>query len=149
MISFLRYWLPLFVWMAVIFGASADSQSVQHTSRFLEPFLRWIKPDITPETIDTIRWMIRKAAHLTEYAVLAQLWWRALRGADRSAGWSWRQAALALLLCAIYAATDEFHQSFVKGRTASAGDVLIDTAGAALGLAVLRGVMAGWVRRRG
>jgi hypothetical protein len=59
MISFLRYWLPLLLWMLVIFGASADPQSNAHTSRFLVPFLRWFNPNVSQETIDAARWFDR------------------------------------------------------------------------------------------
>ena len=139
MISFLRYWLPLLVWMLVIYGGSADPQSIAHTSRFLVPILRWFNPDVSQETIDAVRWMVRKGAHMTEYAVLAWLAWRVLHRPVRRdpRPWSWRIAAAALAVAVFYAATDEFHQSFVRDRTASAGDVAIDTFGGALGLLLL------------
>jgi VanZ family protein len=144
MISFLRYWLPLLFWMFIIFGASADTQSTQRTSRFLEPFLRWIWSDISPEQIDGVRWVIRKMAHLTEFAILAWLWWRALRKPARKDGrpWSWRTAGAALGAVMIYAASDEFHQTFVANRTGTFRDVCIDTAGAIAGLGFL------WMKHR-
>jgi len=77
--------------------------------------------------------LVSKLAHLIEYAILGWLIQRA-RG-DRCAWWqSW-------LIAVIYAATDEFHQSFVPGRGPSALDVMIDAAGATVGLtlAVRRG----------
>jgi VanZ family protein len=139
MISFLRYWLPLLIWMFVIFSASADTQSTAHTSRFLEPFLRWLWRDISPEKIDQVRWVVRKAAHLTEFAVLAWLWWRALRRPTRqdSTPWSWRIAGCALGAVVLYAMSDELHQHFVANRTASVRDVGIDTLGGMLGLGFL------------
>ena len=139
MISFLRYWLPLLVWMFVIFSASADQQSTEHTSRFLVPFLHWLKPDISQETIDTVRWLVRKAAHMTEFAILAWLWWRALRRPVRrdSRPWSWRVAALAVAAVVLYASSDEIHQAFVPNRTASVKDVCIDTAGGIIGIGLL------------
>jgi len=139
MISFLRYWLPLLIWMFVIFSASADTQSTAHTSRFLEPFLRWLWRDISPEKIDQVRWVVRKAAHLTEFAVLAWLWWRALQRPTRldSKPWSWRMAGCALGAVALYAMSDELHQHFVANRTASVRDVGIDTLGGITGLGFL------------
>jgi VanZ family protein len=70
----------------------------------------------------------RKLAHFAEYALLAFLWWRVfVRGrAPR------RAAIAALLVASLYAVTDEYHQSFVEGRHATAVDWGIDTAGAAL-----------------
>ena len=139
MTSFLRYWVPLMVWMVVIFSASADAQSAQRTSRFLEPFLRWFNPDVSPETVELVRWAIRKMAHLAEYAILAWLAWRALRKPRRSdlRPWSWKTAGAALGIVVLYAATDEIHQTFVPNRTGALRDVCIDTLGGALGLLAL------------
>ena len=140
MISFLRYWLPLMIWMVVIFGASADTRSSERTSRILEPFMRWLKPDITSESIDAVRLVVRKAAHVAEFAVLGWLLWRALYRPKQhdSRPWSYRAAAAALGIAILYAAADEFHQSFVPNRTGSVKDVCIDTAGAVLGLICVR-----------
>jgi len=122
--------------MFLIFSASADTQSTEHTSRFIEPLLRWLWPDILPEQVEAVRWCVRKAAHLTEFAILAWLWWRALRKPVRRdpRPWSWRFAGVALLAVVLYAASDELHQRFVANRTASVRDVCIDSAGGALGL---------------
>jgi VanZ family protein len=69
--------------------------------------------------------LLRKCAHVTEYAILAALLFRALE--------RWRSA---LALGVLYAASDELHQHFVRGRHASPVDVAIDTLGLALGLAL-------------
>ena len=123
--GFLRYWLPLVAWMIFIFIGSTDLLSAEHTSRFIGPFLRWFAPNVSDATIGSIQLVVRKCGHLTEYAVLAALLYRALR-----------RFAPALIVAAIYAALDEFHQSFVASRTASAWDVAIDCVGALLGLLV-------------
>lgn len=132
--SFVKYWVPAIAWMLLIFVMSGDLMSAEHTSRFLVPFLRWIAPGISPETVVLIQLFVRKAAHLTEYAVLAILLCRAfLRGTNAK----WTRPALfasAWTVCVLVAAGDEFHQSFVLARTGSPGDVLIDCAGAVLGL---------------
>lgn len=70
--------------------------------------------------------VLRKCAHATEYAILAALLWRALR-----------HELAALGLAVAYAATDEWHQTFVRGRHGSPVDVAIDAAGAAIGLVLL------------
>jgi VanZ family protein len=101
-------WLAPVALMAVIFAFSAQ-------------------PDLNSGlgTIDTIG---RKLVHVGQYALLTLLWWRALR--TRLDG---RRAVVAAFLVTIlYAATDEFHQSFVHGRSASPIDWAIDCAGAAL-----------------
>lgn len=133
---FLRYWLPLVIWLGVIFLGSTDLMSVEHTSRFIVPFLLWLKPDMSPATVQSILFAVRKCAHVTEYAILAFLLWRALRSSPTPCLKMSTLFGAALLACLLLAASDEFHQSFVKSRTPSARDVLLDTAGAALGLLV-------------
>src|SRR5438093_2708676 len=99
----LTVWLPVVVWAAVIFALS----SVPHLSTGLG-------------TWDTI---LRKGAHLTEYAILGALLYRALQ-----------REALALATGIAYAATDELHQHFVRARHASPVDVAIDAVGLAIGM---------------
>jgi VanZ family protein len=68
----------------------------------------------------------RKVVHFGEYALLCALWWRALRDRLSTDG----ALAAAVVITSAYAATDEFHQSFVEGRHGTPVDWLIDTAGA-------------------
>ena len=145
--AFIKYWLPVLVWMVIIFSASSDTLSFQHSSRILAPIINWLFPQLSEETISAIVFFIRKCAHLTEYAVLALLFWRALRKPVRRdpRPWRWAEARLALLCVAIYAASDEFHQAFVPSRQASVWDVLLDTTGAVFALILLWGI--GRVRR--
>jgi VanZ family protein len=99
----LRLWLPAVAWALVIFSLS----SVPHLGTDLG---LW----------DTI---LRKLAHVFEYAVLGALLARALR-----------RPGLAFALAVLYAASDELHQTFVPGRHGSPVDVAIDSAGIALGI---------------
>jgi VanZ family protein len=134
--SFLKYWLPPFIWLAVIFVGSTEVMSAEQTSHFLVPFLRWLDPQISFATIAAIHFALRKLGHLTEYAIFAALLWRALRcGTCLQAKMS-ILFLLAWLAAAIFAVTDEFHQSFVPSRTASPIDVMIDSCGAMIGLII-------------
>ena len=63
----------MLMWMAVIFSASSDTHSFQHSSRILEPIIRWLFPQLAERTVWQIVFIIRKCAHLTEYAILAWL----------------------------------------------------------------------------
>lgn len=128
-------WLPPFAWLALIFIGSTDVLSAEHTSRFLVPLLRWIDPTIAPQTIATIHFAIRKLGHVTEYAILASLMWRALRLSFPSTT-RLSIAIAAFGVAVLFAASDEFHQSFFTSRTASPRDVAIDSAGALLAIAV-------------
>ncbi len=142
--NFAGSWMPVIAWMLVIFTASTDLMSAEHTSRFIAadesvqgldevgPFLRWLMPQISHETILAVQLLMRKAAHVTEYAILAALLLRALRGEARHIPWHF--LLLAWVMAAVCATLDEYHQSFVSSRTAAIGDVLIDVCGALLGL---------------
>ncbi|MDO5376771.1 MAG: VanZ family protein [Clostridia bacterium] len=144
----LRAWALCFIWMAVIFAMStmpgdvSGEQSgtvVEILSQALEQ-LGISYPETSPLSLELL---IRKGAHMAEYAVLFWLYRRALRlSGARCPG------RMALLLCALYASSDEFHQVFTEGRGPSPVDVAIDTADAALmgGLCALCERIAG--RRR-
>jgi VanZ family protein len=106
----LTVWLPVLAWAAVIFAFSA----IPSLSSGLGVW-------------DTV---LRKGAHITEYAVLGALLYRALE-----------REAPALAAGIAYAATDELHQHFVRGRHPSPVDVAIDAVGVALGMLI-------WLRVR-
>jgi VanZ family protein len=136
----LRYWLPVILWCALIFGFSTDAGSTRRTSRILRPILRWFNADISDEAIRRAQFGVRKAAHVGEYAILALLVWRAKRKSAWEARrpWDWREAGLAFAFAAAFALTDEFHQALVPSREARVSDLLLDSLGAALGLLALR-----------
>ena len=80
-----------------------------------------------------LQFVLRKALHFTEYALLLVLWWRALRTkleANVALG-------LAFAITVAYAGTDEWHQSHVEGRVGTPWDVLLDSTGAAAGAALI------------
>ena len=111
----LSLWLPVVLWAAFIFYLS----SVPNL-RFLQSHWDFI---------------VRKTGHLGVYAILARLFARALTG---STFWSWKKIFLwSLILTIGYACTDEFHQSFVPGRSATIHDVLIDSTGGWLALGLI------------
>jgi VanZ family protein len=128
--EFLKFWLPVLAWMIFIFIGSTDLLSAEHTSRFIGPFLRWFAPDVSDATIASVQLVVRKCGHLTEYAILAALLYRACRRSRP------RAVALCFVIAAVYAVLDEFHQSFVATRTASPWDIVVDCVGALIGLAL-------------
>ena len=107
-------WLPALAMTALIFGASSLP------SKDIPSFGVW---DV----------LAKKGGHALGYALLGAAYLRGLT-AERRLGWP--LAALALAAAIVYAATDEFHQSFVSGRHPSVVDVLIDAGGATTGIAV-------------
>lgn len=130
----IKAWLPALLWMGVIFMMSAMPGDVSgDTSGRLMKLLLWLISLVAGDEaaagipMDTLHLLIRKAAHMTEYAVLFLLYYRALRmeGAKHP-------GLYALGMCAAYAGTDEFHQGFVAARGPSIADVGIDTLGAGI-----------------
>lgn len=129
--DFVKYTLPVIFWMGFIFWMSTGTFSSENTSSYLETVLRLFVPKISAQELDWINELIRKSGHVIEYFILGLLLFRAFRGSSIGS-WNWRWSLLALILVLLWAAGDEFHQSFVSTRTASAADVLIDTAGGVL-----------------
>jgi VanZ family protein len=114
--SLFRYWLPPVLWMGVIFILSSQPTLPHH-----------------PDTLfDTI---LKKAAHIVEYGILAFLLWRAL---SQGRGVLSRSALVtAFVVSALYAASDEYHQTFVPGRNGTPVDVGLDAVGALVALLVV------------
>jgi VanZ family protein len=133
---FLKYWLPLLIWVGVVFLNSTDLMSAEHTSRFILPILYWLKPGISPPTILLILTVIRKCAHVTEFAVLAVLLFRAVISTSGITWPVWMLSVCVWIGCLFVAIMDEFHQSFIRSRTPSVRDVLLDGAGAIFGLLI-------------
>jgi len=134
--SFVKYWLPLLIWFGVVFVGSTSAMSTAHTSRYIIPFLLWLKPGMSPAEIWAIIVVVRKCGHLTEYAILALLLWRALRSLPILRPKTLMVFGVVLLACAMFAASDEFHQVFVKSRTPSVRDMFLDVTGAVVGLLI-------------
>lgn len=130
MTAFARYWLPPLVWMAVIWGFSADIGSADNTAGLFVWLVSRLFPWATPAQIAFAHGLLRKLGHLTEYAILAALWFRALHLGRRleSAPSAWT----ALAISVAWASADELHQTFVPSRTASPLDVILDATGATL-----------------
>lgn len=138
----IKYWLPVILCMTLIFGASTSLGRPENTSRIIVPFLLWLNPHMSWETIEKIHGVIRKTAHFVEYSLLGLLLWRLIHLDPALAPCRSREFLTALAAAALYAASDEFHQRFVPGREASVRDVLLDSCGAGCGLAVI------WAMRR-
>ena len=142
-----KAWLILTAaWAATIFDLSTAPYSSAASARFFSIELAWLCISIPPQNLDLLNDLLRKSAHLAEYAVLAVLLYNVLKPADNPF-WSPRAAFRALVVSGCYSTTDELHQHFVPGRHASLFDCVIDTTGALLGLFVLSKAMAG-VRRK-
>ena len=128
------------LWMVVIFSFSAKP-AVQSTEMstsvgkmicriFVHDFSSWSE-EKQEELAAKIDHPVRKCAHASEYALLGAL---VLLTACTYAKMSPKTVAAAVIISVLYAASDEFHQRFVPGRSCQFTDVLIDSAGVMVGV---------------
>ena len=117
----LRRYLPVILWSGVIFLFSS-----------------WETPPSPQDTL--LNFLLKKTAHLIEYAILYYLAFRAANtegshpSERKDANLSSARYILPLIFTLLYAVSDEIHQSFVSGRHGQTADVLIDSAGALIAL---------------
>ena len=133
-------WGPLVLWMGVISMFSTEAFAASETSRYIGPLLRWLFPAASSVTLDAVHIAIRKGMHVSEFAILAFLWYRSLTWEQQ--GWRPKAGLAAFGLTVLFASLDEAHQAFVATRTGTMIDVGWDGLGALCGLVgygVLRG----------
>ena len=126
--------LPL-LWMVVIFVLSHQSASISsgQSGVFVEQ-LRHIAPSVDQQLLT---FLVRKGAHIFAYFVLGILTFNALWRVDLSKFKFNRPAMLSIIVCALYAASDEFHQLFVSGRSGEVRDIIIDSCAATVGVFII------------
>lgn len=142
--------LLVFAWMCVVFAFSAQpdtesSQVSEHVSYELvsgvnEIFQLGQSQMQMESTAMKIEFPVRKAAHMTEYAILSLLlllMFTAYGVGQKKANPLFKRCLCAFLTTVLYAATDEFHQLFVPGRAGRVTDVLIDSTGAFIALLIV------------
>lgn len=134
-LALLRAWWPALVWSSLIFFASTDSFSSDHTSRIIVPVIHWLFPTMSAGGIELLHHLVRKSAHFVEYFIFFMLVYRGIRGGRKGFHWSW--AFIAWGIAAVYSLSDEFHQTFVESRGASILDSLLDSVAALVALFVL------------
>ncbi|QFF98074.1 VanZ family protein [Psychrobacillus glaciei] len=130
-------WLAVILWMCLIFyfshqPATASSELSTGITEFIEITVEKVAPNANFIT-ENFHHIVRKNAHFFIYLVLGVLILHALK-----LNWTgkYRAMGIALFICVLYAMSDEVHQLFVPGRGAQVKDVLIDSAGATLGVVV-------------
>ena len=126
---------PLLLWMGFIFFASTSEFSASNTGRILRPLLLWLNPNMSEESLRLVHFIVRKLAHLTEYAILGLLVARAFTYSAHQVLLRW-WFLFSLLIVVAYALSDEFHQRFVPSRTGSIYDSFIDITGGLLALSL-------------
>ena len=137
-------WGGVVAWMGLIFSFSAQpgSDSGALSGSIVESLLQmWhaLFPAVSLEA-DTLHFIIRKGAHFTVYFILGLLVARAL---SKSLKIDKKHVCITIIICCLYAVSDEIHQAFVPNRGPSAWDVLLDTIGSTVGTFIYA-----WVKRK-
>lgn len=126
----LLWWVPTLVWLVVLAWFSTDVFSADHTGSILLGLIHAVYGNISFEALQTINFLVRKSAHFFSYGFLgcvAFFAWRATL--PNAKPWLLRWSGLAVLMSLVAGSGDEIHQTFVRSRTASPQDVMIDVAG--------------------
>lgn len=138
---------PVVAWACFVMLASTANFSASNTSRIIRPLFLWLFPDISEAGLTQVHFFVRKAAHVTEYGVLALLAARAFLTSSRAPlRRKWWLASFALV--AAVALADEYNQSFLPSRTGTIYDSLLDMFGGGLALAALVALRAVRGRRK-
>jgi VanZ family protein len=148
-------WIPALVGIGVIVVESTAMMSANNTSRWLLPLWKALFGPITAAHWAVVHFYIRKTGHVVGYGTVSLTFFNAWRVTleQRWPLWppaSWTRfrnaAGLALLSTVMLASWDEWHQSFLAGRTSSVRDVVLDFCGACCAHLILMGIV--WFRGR-
>lgn len=123
------------IWAGLIFDLSTGTFGGSYTAWLLHQILALLHVTVSAYTFEMLHHVIRKLAHITEYAIFAMLLYGASAD-DRPFRWRPRRAFWCVVIAGVYSLTDELHQTLVPGRGPSLVDCGIDTAGATAGVLV-------------
>lgn len=127
----------LILWMIVIFVMSSfDASQSGSQSGFIVSLINKV---LRVENVELLGIIIRKLAHLTEYAILGILMINCLKDYKIR-----KYLLISVILCFLYACTDEFHQTFIPGRSGNIIDVMIDTTGSFIGIIMYYLIFKKW-----
>lgn len=130
-------WIAVIVWMALIFylshqPATQSNELSSGITAFIVKAVENVAPNLDFD-ISGFNHLVRKNAHFVAYLVLGVLTFNALRVSGVR---GFRNVVIALGICILFAISDEVHQLFIPGRSGEVRDVLIDSAGASVGIGV-------------
>jgi VanZ family protein len=128
--------LTTVAWAALVFYLSTGRFGPDFSRALVAQALTLLHIAASPRTVHILDTLLRKAAHVTEYGMLAFLVYGSF-GAQQPFRWRLRQAISCIGIVGLYSLTDEFHQRFVPGRHSSLIDCGIDVAGAAIAVGMI------------
>jgi len=128
-------WIAVLLWMALIFNLSSQVRETSNNlSKDVTEIVIKTAEKVTPKAkfdLDRLNHVIRKNAHFFAYLALGVLVINAMR---RNEILGFRSIIITLIICILYATSDEIHQAFVPGRGPQVKDVFIDSAGGIVGI---------------
>jgi VanZ family protein len=129
-------WAITVAWAGTITLLSTGSYGASVTGWLLQALLYSLHIRLAHATFVIVHFLVRKLAHCTEYGMFGLFLYHSFtfRQPER---WNTRSAVSAVIVAGLFSLTDEYHQSFVPGRTGSIKDCGIDTFGAILGMLLL------------
>lgn len=134
-ISKILSWTVVIFWMILIFNLSSQvaQQSNQLSTEITEIIVKTFERIVPQADLDIYKLnnLVRKSTHFFTYLIFGLFVINAL---IRSGVYGYRSIGLALLICVLYVISDEVHQLFVPGRGGEVKDVIIDSAGAIVGI---------------
>ena len=129
-------WAITLAWAGTISFLSTGSYGASVTGWLLEELLSSLHIHLAHPTFLIVHFLIRKLAHCTEYGMFGLFLYHSFTFRQPES-WNTRSAVSAVVVAGLFSLTDEYHQSFVPGRTASIVDCGIDTFGALVGMLLL------------
>ena len=136
------YWTILVLYLAIIYFFSSQNGAKSHEVsagllQYLKVLILFIPGNMLEflsGVVKNYEYVLRKTAHFTEYLVLALIFYKAI---VVSSAKTKNSLKITLIFCFLYAVSDEVHQIFVSGRAFAVKDIIIDTAGATLGVSTI------------
>ena len=134
-IKLIASWAAVLLWMLLIFRLSSQvADDSNNLSLGITGLLHKLIDGFITVNEEAANHIVRKSAHFTAYLILGILALNALSSSGIS---KWKkEIIISLLICVLYAVSDEIHQLFVPGRSGQPGDVLIDSLGAGVGIGI-------------
>lgn len=139
-------WTVVVLYLALIFYFSSQDGTESHkVSAGLLQYLK-VLALVLPEYVQNylikylingngnLEFLLRKVAHFTEYFILSFIFYRAMIVSGSRIK---KSIIVTSIFCFLYAVSDEIHQLFVPGRVFAVRDIIIDTSGALLGMAIV------------
>lgn len=140
-------WIAVILWMLLIFKLSSQvsEQSDKLSTGITEVIVKTVNKFTinTDFDIRTLNHYVRKNAHFFAYFILGILSLNALRRSEVS-----KHKSIALMICVLYAVSDEVHQIFVPGRGPQVKDVFIDSSGALVGILLYLAISRAFLKRK-